>query len=377
MATFRTYNLMNKMSADIPNGVGISSIPNGSDFGDSQGVQLSDGGEEQAEQQKIPLREIVADILLAAATNKGPEEISDIAKRAMNAELPQELIGNDDAFKMVIALGRRAGEDQSVPAMNPDTGTREHTLDQLASQIASEAGWNPEELIQEAEERSTMPNAGQDLGVQASIRSAAKSEPQDPLKKRKRGNPFKVLMGKVQKLLDHGMGKHEIVGKMKSQGKGWDPETVARCVDIVKEYNRRDKRKGKSKEKPEEKPKKKSEEKRSFNLSRSMERTAGERPGFKYDDPAKRKSIYDIEREPAMQSTMELLTRMIYLKNASNFDIDLSNENRGGMDHEVDKRLAKRQLNAIMTELRKRQYADEDLSPLVEIASGEIKEESS
>jgi hypothetical protein len=372
MATSRTYNLMNKMSADIPNGVGISSIPNGSDFGDSQGVQLSGGGEEQGDQQKTPLRDIISDILLAAATNKGPEEISAIAKQAMNAELPQELIGNDDAFKMVIALGRRAGEDQSLPATNPDTGTKEHTLDQLASQIASEAGWNPEELIQEAEERSTMSNAGQDLGALAFTRSAAKNESQGPLKKKKRGNPFKVLMGKVQKLLDHGFGKHEIVRKMKSQGK-WDPETVARCVDIVKEYNRRDKRKGKSKDEPKktEKPNKKS-----FNLSRSMERTAAERPGFKYEDPAKRESIYDIERDPAMQSTMELLTRMMYLKGASNFNIELSNENNGGIDHEVDKKKTNRQLTAVMAELRRRQYTDDDLSPLVEIASDETKEES-
>jgi len=362
----RTYNLK-RMSAEIPNGTGIASIPNGSEFGDSQGVQLSDGGGDVGDSQKTPLREIISDILYAAATNKGPEEISAIAKRAMNAEIPQELMGNDDAFKMIVALGRRAGEDQSIPATNPDTGAKEHSLDQLASQIASEAGWNPEELINEAEERTGMSNPEGGIGIQASVRySAEEDKPQDPLKKRKRGNPFKVLMGKVQKMLDHGMGKHDIVRKMKSQGK-WDPETISRCVDIVKEYNRRDKRKSKQDEKSE---------RQSFNLSRSMMRTAQERPGFSYEDVKDRKSIYDIERSPSMQSTMELLTRMMYLDNAARFDSSLSNENHGGNDKAVDKKAAMRQLDEIKYELRKRQYKDSDLSPLVEVASGESKEES-
>ena len=359
-----TFNLLRKMAADIPNGVGISSIPNGSEFGDSQGIQLSDGGEDQQGQQKTPLREIIGDILHAAATNKPPEEIALIAKKAMNAELPQELIGNDDAFKMVVALGRRAGEDQSSPATNPDTGEKEHTLDQLASQIAAGAGWEPTELIEEAEERSSMSNEMTSPNMlQSSTRTAAKTEVQDPLKKRKRGNPFKVLMGKVQKMLDHGMGKKEIVSKMKSQG-SWDPETVARCVDIVKEYNRRNKRKEKSESQKESK---------SFNLMRSMSRTAAERPGFEYPEKSERESIYDIQSDPKMQSTMELLTRMMYLNGSSDFNIELSNENRGGIGHEVDKQKAKKQLDAVMSELRRRQYTDEDLSPLVDVASGGSK----
>ena len=369
-----TFNLMKKMAVDVPNGTGISSIPNGSDFGNSPGVQLSNGGGqgmgmpgmEEGNQQKTPLRDIVGDLLHAAARNTAPEEIALIAKKAMNTEIPQELMGNEGAFKMINALGRRATEDQSSQAINPDTGIKEHTLDQLASQIANEAGWNPEELIEEAEERSNM--SEQNIGVQASLRTAAdSSDSQNPLKKRKRGNPFKVLMGKVQKLLDHGLGKNEIVKKLK---KDWDPETISRCVGIVKEYNRRNKRKDKSKDDSEG-----SEDKKAFNLKHYMERSAAEKPGFKYEDKKPRESIYDIERDPSMQSTMELLTRLTYLNHTANFSSELSNENLGGPEKTVDKRSISSQKQAVLDELHKRKYSDEDLSPLVEIASGEISEE--
>ena len=352
---------MRKLAADVPNGIGISSIPNSSDFGSSQGIQMSDGGGSPGGSpggemsDKRPIRDIIADVLLRAARNGSPDEISDIAKEAVSAEVPPELMGNDNAFNMIIALGRRAQEDQSATSINPDTGVKEHSIDQIASQIAQEAGWEVEELIKEAEEREA---GGSPLEAHAGKKK--EDEERDPLKKKKRGNPFKVLMGKAQKMLDHGASKKDIVNKFKSK---WDPDTISRCVDIVKDYNRRKKRK--------EGPKKTD----SFNFKAHMERTASERPGFKYRDSERRESIYDITSEPGMQSTMELLTRMIYLRNASNFNIELSNENPGGIDHEVNKGGAKDQLDAVMAELKRRGYEDDDLSPLVEVATKENQEE--
>ena len=57
-------------------------------------------------------------------------------------------------------------------------------------------------------------------------------------KKKTRGNPFRVLMGKVGKLLDHGVEKNDIVRYI-SKLKYWNKETVERAVDIVKDYNRK------------------------------------------------------------------------------------------------------------------------------------------
>jgi hypothetical protein len=63
-----------------------------------------------------------------------------------------------------------------------------------------------------------------------------------PVKKKTRGNPFKVLMGKVGKLLDHGLTKNKIV-KYMSKEKYWDKEIIEKAVDIVKDYNRKKHRK--------------------------------------------------------------------------------------------------------------------------------------
>jgi len=69
-------------------------------------------------------------------------------------------------------------------------------------------------------------------------------------KKKTRGNPFRVLMGKVGKLLDHGVEKNDIV-RYVSKLKYWNKETIERAIDIVKEYNKK-LEKGKDKdEKPE------------------------------------------------------------------------------------------------------------------------------
>lgn len=61
-------------------------------------------------------------------------------------------------------------------------------------------------------------------------------------KKKTRGNPFKVLMGKVGKLLDHGLNKNQVV-KHVARLKFWNKETVEKAVDIVKDYNRKKYRK--------------------------------------------------------------------------------------------------------------------------------------
>lgn len=61
-------------------------------------------------------------------------------------------------------------------------------------------------------------------------------------KKKKRGNPFRVLMGKVGKFLDHGLSKREIVRTLLKENI-WDEKMIANAVDIVKDYNKKKKNK--------------------------------------------------------------------------------------------------------------------------------------
>jgi len=60
-------------------------------------------------------------------------------------------------------------------------------------------------------------------------------------KKKTRGNPFRVLMGKVGKLLDHGVEKNDIVRYL-AKLKYWNNETIERAVDIVRDYNKKKKK---------------------------------------------------------------------------------------------------------------------------------------
>ncbi len=57
-------------------------------------------------------------------------------------------------------------------------------------------------------------------------------------KKKSRGNPFRVLMGKVGKLLDHGLEKREIT-RYQMKENIWNEDTISKAVGIVKEYNKK------------------------------------------------------------------------------------------------------------------------------------------
>lgn len=57
-------------------------------------------------------------------------------------------------------------------------------------------------------------------------------------KKKTRGNPFRVLMGKVGKLLDHGLNKSQIIKSLSKQ-KYWNHDTIEKAVDLVKDYNKK------------------------------------------------------------------------------------------------------------------------------------------
>ena len=58
------------------------------------------------------------------------------------------------------------------------------------------------------------------------------------VKKKTRGNPFRVLMGKVGKLLDHGASDHDIVRFLLKDGI-FDEKTIRKSIEIVKDYNKK------------------------------------------------------------------------------------------------------------------------------------------
>jgi len=151
-------------------------------------------------------------------------------------------------------------------------------------------------------------------------------------KKKTRGNPFRVLMGKVGKLLDHGVEKNDIVRYI-AKLKYWNKETIERAVDIVKDYNRKLK-KDDDKDKKED-SKKEAVKTASFNYDES--------PNFH------------------KRSTSELIFRACFLMDLLDYS---KSTPQGDFKDPANKKGAKEELAEIKKALTDRGFDKEELSML-------------
>ena len=151
-------------------------------------------------------------------------------------------------------------------------------------------------------------------------------------KKKTRGNPFRVLMGKVGKLLDHGVEKNDIVRYI-AKLKYWNKETIERAVDIVKDYNRKLK-KDDDKDKKED-SKKEAVKTASFNYDES--------PNFH------------------KRSTSELIFRACFLMDLLDYS---KSTPQGDFKDPANKKGAKEELTEIKKALTDRGFDKEELSML-------------
>lgn len=144
-------------------------------------------------------------------------------------------------------------------------------------------------------------------------------------KKKTRGNPFRVLMGKVGKLLDHGVEKKDIVRYL-AKSNYWTNETIEKAVDLVKDYNKKKKRK---------------EEASADNNIRTASL-----------------ELYETTPDFTKMSTAELITRVLFLSSVLNTS---KSDNSG---KEPIKDGAKAQLKAIKAAIKARGFDDEELQML-------------
>ena len=208
-------------------------------------------------------------------------------------------------------------QDPRKKTKDPSTGQYDPTAQELASRMMRKLSH-----LENEEEHKNQHTAGN------KTMSFNNREAQVKKKKKTRGNPFRVLMGKVGKLLDHGIEKKDIVRYLAKQ-KFWGNETSERAVDIVRDYNKKKKNDSEDdKEVKEEKKEKKAS-------SEVNTRTAG------LDYNAKP----DVEKE----STATLISRAFYL------DDLLADKNAASKEN------ASTELKKIKTELKKRGESLEDL----------------
>lgn len=208
-------------------------------------------------------------------------------------------------------------QDPRKRTKDPSTGQYDPTAQELASRMMRKLSH-----LENEEEHKNQHTAGN------KAMSFNNREAQVKKKKKTRGNPFRVLMGKVGKLLDHGIEKKDIVRYLAKQ-KFWGNETIERAVDIVRDYN-------KKKKNDSEDDKEVKEEKKDKKASTEVNvKTAG----LDYDAKP------DVEKE----STATLISRAFYL------DDLLADKNA------ASKETASTELKKIKTELKKRGESLEDL----------------
>ena len=195
-------------------------------------------------------------------------------------------------------------------------------------------------------------------------------------KKKTRGNPFRVLMGKVGKLLDHGVDKNDIVRYI-SKLKYWNKETIERAVDIVKEYNKKLEQ-GKDKDK-EDKPKKSEKTANVVDLEKLLDKKQEvenetkdveetieqindtEEKGNNYASVKIAGLNYDAKPKFEKRSTPELIMRACFLMDLQDYS---KTTKQGDFKEAADKKGVAEELKQIKAALTDRGFDKEELSNL-------------
>ncbi len=168
-------------------------------------------------------------------------------------------------------------------------------------------------------------------------------------KKKTRGNPFRVLMGKVGKLLDHGVEKNDIV-RYVSKLKYWNKETIERAIDIVKEYNKKLEH-GKDKDKKTEKT----------TNTADLDKIVNEEKGNKTASIKIAGLNYDAKPNFEKRSTPELIMRLCFLIDLQDYS---KTTKQGDFKDAADKKGVSEELKQIKAALKNRGFDKEELSNL-------------
>ena len=306
--------------------------------------------------ENIPLNDL-AQQQQQQGQNFSPAENNQTGANIENVkDLLNEIIGNTnpditERKKIQSDISNIKGQVQ-----DPAIATQLHNLE---GAIASNS--NPDRLTRDLttgeEERSAqdlaqdildlvenMENKKQDTAEQ-NITTAAKKSPANEYapKKKTRGNPFRVLMGQVGKLLDHGMNKRDII-KYLLRKKYWGEDMISKAVDIVKDYNKKKKRKPAKKE-------------ASFNLNKYAQMIDTNETELANKIPFKSDNDAGITPDWTKRSTAELFARIQWLNSLRAYASDTHRET----DDVADIKGAATQQKQIKTELKKRGFTAKEI----------------
>ena len=116
--------------------------------------------------------------------------------------------------------GALQNNTDSVATKDPISGETYKTGPQLAKELASR--------IRQMDSKETKSSKVFNFAKYAAAKGKAREE---KTKKKTRGNPFRVLMGQVGKMLDHGISKKDIIRYIGKKNM-WNDETIGKAVDV-------------------------------------------------------------------------------------------------------------------------------------------------
>jgi len=193
---------------------------------------------------------------------------------------------NEYAEDLNALYGALKNNTTSKPTKDPLTGKEYPTGPELAKELLSR--------IEKMNDKTSLNKVFNMARFSAAKKNKAREEKD---KKKTRGNPFRVLMGQVGKMLDHGISKKDIVRYI-SKKNMWNEDTISKAVDVVSDYSKK------------KRSKEKKYQKESFSLQTQIRTSAIDAT----------ESIYEVSPDFTKRSTAELMARASWLNDLLNYN---------------------------------------------------------
>ena len=303
-------------------------MPAASGPGGPKNIELT--GNEEAGVSKKDAKKLLDEVKSSNDPQKLTEKITSVADNVQNKDLQKKLYHLSDTTQMA--------SDPKKRTKDPQTGELDPGPDQYADKIAREF-----------------------LAEVKAVYNFRESQKVQQRKKKTRGNPFRVLMGKVGKLLDHGVEKNDIVRTI-AKLKFWEKPMIEKAVEIVQDYNRKQRSKKDDNEKT-------ALNEKTVNLEELQEqneqvkKTVDQLKDLASEGKKTKTAAIDYDRKPDFKkrSTGELVARACYLLDLQDYS---KNTKQGDFKDPESKKGVTEELKQIKSALVDRGFDKEELSML-------------
>jgi hypothetical protein len=303
-------------------------MPAASGPGGPKNIELT--GNEEAGVSKKDAKKLLDEVKSSNDPQKLTERITSVADNVQNKDLQKKLYHLSDTTQMA--------SDPKKRTKDPQTGELDPGPDQYADKIAREF-----------------------LAEVKAVYNFRESQKVQQRKKKTRGNPFRVLMGKVGKLLDHGVEKNDIVRTI-AKLKFWEKPMIEKAVEIVQDYNRKQRSKKDDNEKT-------ALNEKTVNLEELQEqneqvkKTVDQLKDLASEGKKTKTAAIDYDRKPDFKkrSTGELVARVCYLLDLQDYS---KNTKQGDFKDPESKKGVTEELKQIKSALVDRGFDKEELSML-------------